>query len=82
MVTKSGSKSKSATFSEAAAMVVRRACGARALPILIHHVICNTRPGGIDTGGCVSSVAFAQACKTLLFVFSFAFPTRPILALQ
>ena len=26
MVTKSGSKSKSATFSEAAAMVVRRAC--------------------------------------------------------
>ena len=86
MVTKSGSKSKSATFSEAAAMVVRRACGARALPVLIHHITYSTRSGVIDTGGCVlSSVAFAQACKTSSLVCSLAcvpHATQPCLAMM
>ena len=76
MVTKSGSKSKSATFSEAAAMVVRRACFAN------FDTSYHLQHSGDKYGGCVSSVAFAQACKTLLCVLSLAFPTPPILALQ
>ena len=83
MVPKSGSKSRLATFSEAAAMVVRRACGARGLPVLIHHIIYSTRAGWDRYGwmcffrSICSSLQDAPVC----FLFCFPHTTHPCLAM-